>query len=135
VVPEGRTITAANILIVEDDPIISSVIEFRLKKMGFNVVGKVQNEAGALQSIASCCPDLILMDIHLEGDDDGITVAKKISETRKIPLVYLTAYTDDETLKRAKDTGPSGFIVKPFTDNALRVSIEMAIDKKTDPGF
>ncbi len=95
-------------------------------------MSKARNEAEALQSIASCCPDVILMDIHLEGDDDGIAVAKKILETRKIPLVYLTAYTDDETLKRAKETGPSGFIAKPFTDNALRVSIEMAIDNKTD---
>jgi len=117
-----------NILIVEDDPIIATLIEFRLKKLGFGVFAKARNETETLDSMGNGYPDLIFMDIHLNGEMDGIMLAKKISRIKKIPIVYLTAHADEETVIRAKETNPSGFIIKPFNDDDLRISIALALD-------
>lgn len=126
----GKILNSAGILIVEDDPIIATLIEFRLKKLGYTIFGKAKNEEEALDSINTHFPDLILMDVMLEGETDGILLAKKIHEKKEIPVVYLTGHTEDEILERVRDTGPSGFIIKPFSDDDLRVSIELAFHKK-----
>jgi DNA-binding response OmpR family regulator len=120
----------AKILIVEDDPIIASLVELRLKKLGYAVSGKTRNEPETLHAIASGLPDLILMDINLEGETDGISLTKKILQENNVPVVFLTGQTDDDTLKRVKEIGTCGFIIKPFNDHDLRVSIELNIDKK-----
>ncbi len=121
---------STNVLIVEDDNIIATLIEYRLKKLGYGIFGKARNETETLQSIGNNYPDIILMDINLNDETDGIMLAKKISRIKKIPIVYLTAHTDQETLNKVKETTPSGFIIKPFNDDDLRVSIELAISSK-----
>ena len=120
----------AKILIVEDDPIIASLIELRLITLGYSVSGKAKNETETLGAIATDVPDLILMDITLEGETDGITLTKKILREKNVPVVFLTGHTDDDTIARVKEVGPSGFIIKPFNDRDLRVSVELAITRR-----
>lgn len=115
------------ILIVEDDPIISQLIGWRLEKMGFFVSGKTPTGEEALDKIKDGRPDLILIDINLPGTMDGIELARTIKEQFQIPFIFLTAYTDSETISRAIDTEPAGYLIKPFKDEELKVMIELAL--------
>ncbi len=98
-----------------------------LVKLGYEIAGLAANGASALEGIAETWPDLILADIGLEGEIDGIEVAARVHERWKIPTVFLTAYTDPETLSRAKVTEPYGYIVKPFVAHELHATIEIAL--------
>ena len=98
-----------------------------LTKLGYEVAGLAANGASALDGIAEALPDLILADIGLEGEIDGIEVAARVRERWRIPIVFLTAYTDPETLSRAKVTEPYGYIVKPFVAHELHAAIEIAL--------
>ncbi|WP_299208441.1 response regulator [uncultured Dokdonia sp.] len=113
------------IYIVEDDPIIAATIETALQKQGYRVIGDSENYATALHQIHKLRPDLILLDIQLEGDQDGIDLALELDK-EDIPYLYLTSQTDPETITRVKKTKPLGYIVKPFTENGLRSNIELA---------
>ncbi|MDH7491958.1 MAG: response regulator [Methanolinea sp.] len=115
------------ILIVEDDPVISQLIGWRLEKMGFFVSGKTQTAEEALDKIKDGRPDLILIDINLPGTMDGTELARRIKEQFQIPFIFLTAYTDSETISRAIDTEPAGYLIKPFKDEELKVMIELAL--------
>lgn len=117
------------ILIVEDDSIIALTIEGRLKNLGFEVVGRASRGSDAIEKAAALLPDLVLMDIHLKGPMDGIEAAASIYGIYNIPVVFLTAFSDETTLKRAQKTSPFGYIVKPFNDDVLRVTITMALMK------
>lgn len=117
----------SGILIVEDDPIISQLIGWRLEKMGFHVSGKTQTAEEALDNIKDERPDLILIDINLPGTMDGTELARTIREKFQIPFIFLTAYTDSETTSRAIDTEPAGYLIKPFKDEELKVTIELAL--------
>ncbi len=119
----------ARILIVEDDSIIALTIQTRLASMGFDVAGRASTGADAITKAEELSPDLVLMDIHLKGPMDGIEAAEMIYGIQNIPVVYLTAFSDEKTLERAQKTSPFGYIVKPFTDNTLRVTITLAIMK------
>jgi two-component system, response regulator PdtaR len=125
----NNAMTNARIFIVEDDDIIAKTTEWRLKKLGYEVSGRAVNGKDAVEAITRDLPDLVLMDISLPGDMDGITAAGIIRKTSNLPIVYMTARSDDETLHLAKATRPSGYLVKPFEDKDLRVAIEMALDK------
>lgn len=118
-----------NILIVEDERIIARDIATQLKHLGYTVVGMVDSGADAIASAAATKPDLILMDIVLQGDIDGIEAAQQIQSQFGIPVVYLTAYADRHTLERAKITEPFGYILKPFNESALNSTIEMALGR------
>lgn len=118
-----------NVLIVEDESIVAIEIESRLKKMNYHVVGRLATGEEAIQMTDTLHPDLILMDIHLQGQMDGIEAAGIIKQTHDVPIIYLTAYADKETLDRAKNTGPSGYILKPFEGRELKVTIETAMFK------
>lgn len=118
-----------SILIVEDDEIITKVIDWRLNNLGYSVCGKTSTGIEALNFLKEQTPDLILMDINIKGGMDGIETAKKIKEIYSIPFVYITSHSDGPTLERAKETKPDGFIIKPFDDNDLRVAIELALKK------
>ncbi|MCB0466129.1 MAG: response regulator transcription factor, partial [Aequorivita sp.] len=96
-----------------------------LKKHGFHVLGDSDEYDEALPAIDKTQPDLVLLDIQLEGAKDGIDLAKEMDK-RGIPYLYLTSQTDPETIKRVKETQPLGYIVKPFTENGLRSNIELA---------
>jgi PAS domain S-box-containing protein len=117
------------ILIVEDDLIIATDLEKRLKKIGYQVCGIAVSGKGATTLAAEEKPDLILMDIKIKGDSDGITTAYNIKKTLDVAIIYLTSYYDDSTLERAKITEPYGYILKPVDDVELITTIEMALYK------
>jgi len=121
---------AVCVLLVEDDNIIAKIAEWRLKNLGYTLCGRATTGAEAMEMVIKNKPDIVLMDINIQGDIDGIETAKMIKKGFNIPVVYVTSHSDGPTLDRAKETNPDGFIVKPFEDNDLRVAIELALKKK-----
>lgn len=119
------TLKKPKIYIVEDDPIIAATIETALEKQGYTVIGDAEDYSTALKEIQEIKPDLILLDIQLEGEKDGIHLATALDK-EDIPYLYLTSQTDPNTITRVKATKPLGYIVKPFTENGLRSNIELA---------
>jgi len=117
------------ILVVEDESIVAMDIRKTLQNLGYDVPYVVSTAKAAIQKAKEDKPDLVLMDIVLKGKMDGIEAADQIYTKFNIPVVYLTAYADDKTLKRAKVTEPFGYIVKPFENKDLRMVIEMALYK------
>lgn len=117
------------ILVVEDEAIVAMDIQNRLKHLGYETAGVCSSGEDAVDKAGKLKPDLILMDIMLEGGMDGIEAAGVINEDFGIPVVYLTAYADQKTLERAKITNPFGYIIKPFEDRELQTTIEMAVYK------
>lgn len=117
------------ILVVEDEIIIARAIQDALKSRGYDVPATVSSGAEAIQKAAEIQPDLILMDIVLKGSMDGIEAAEQIHSRFDIPVVYLTAYTDSETVQRAKITEPFAYVTKPFEERELCTNIEMALYK------
>ncbi len=115
------------ILIVEDEPIIASDIEMTLEDLGYEVVGVEDNAADGLIAIRNLQPDLVLLDINLEGDVDGVMLAQDINANFQIPFVYLTSNADNLTINRVKRTKPAGFILKPFNEKDLKSNIEIAL--------
>lgn len=118
-----------NVLVVEDESIVSKDIQHSLKKLGYNVVGAAATGEKAVELANEAKPDIVLMDIMLKGDMNGIEAADQIRSTMNIPVIYLTAYADEGTLARAKVTEPCGYIIKPFKEIDIHTSIEMAIYK------
>jgi PAS domain S-box-containing protein len=121
--------TLARVLIVEDDRVVARDIEQQLSRIGHVVVATTARGEDALPLAQGTQPDLVLMDIRLEGAMDGIDAAQRIREHYHIPVVFLTAYADDETVQRASLTEPFGYLLKPFEDSQLRTVIEMALYK------
>ncbi len=117
------------ILIVEDEAIISADLASKLGKLGYTVCGSAASAEDALALVAMCQPELVLMDIHLRGEMDGIDAADRIRLEYGIPVIYLTAHSDRATLDRAKLTEPFGYILKPFEQLELQTHIEMALYK------
>jgi len=121
-------VVRANILVVEDEFITARHIADSLKELGYGVTGIVATGEEAVKKAAETRPDLVLMDIRLKGSMDGIQAAEQIASL-EIPIVYLTSYSDDRTMERAKITEPYGYLIKPFTDTELKTTLEMAIYK------
>lgn len=120
---------SAKILIVEDEGIVAKNIQNRLKRLGYVVPTIVASGEEAIRKTEETRPDLVLMDIVLKGDMDGIEAAKQIYSRFDIPIVYLTAYSDNNTLERAKLAEPFGYILKPFEIREVHSAIEMALYK------
>jgi PAS domain S-box-containing protein len=120
---------AEKILIVEDDALISANLELVLTGLGYVVLPTVSNGEEAVQAALSGKPDVILMDIQLAGWMNGIEAAEKIHVTSDIPVIYTTAYADDERLSHAELTGPYGYLVKPIQNRELNATIRMALYK------
>ncbi|MEN6443689.1 MAG: response regulator [Methanoregula sp.] len=118
---------AVQVLIVEDDEIISGLIAVMLEKKGYHVAGKVITGEDAIMRAAETVPDIVLMDINLAGTLDGIAAARYIFSFFRIPIIFLTGQCDDDVLNRAKIAEPYGFILKPFTANDLTSNIEIAL--------
>ena len=116
----------ARILVVEDEAIVSADIEMKLEHLGYKVAGVATSGAVALEKAREVHPNLALMDIHLDGNMDGVETAQALKDRFRIPVIYLTAYADQTTLDRAKLTQPYGYIAKPFGERDLQISIEMA---------
>jgi len=121
--------TQAKILVVEDDSIIALELEDRLQVLGYDVADVTASGENAVKRSAEMRPDLVLMDIRLRGNMDGVEAAAEIGSRLDIPVVYLTAHADDGTVQRAKMTAPYGYIIKPFDETELRTAIEMALYK------
>ncbi len=117
------------ILLVEDELLIARHIEQMLKNLGYQVAGVVESGEQALQAAAEKSPDLVLMDIRLKGQLDGIEAATRIWKLYSIPIVYLTAFTDEDTLVKATLAEPFGYLIKPFEEKELLVAIELAYYK------
>ncbi len=117
------------ILIVDDDELASICLRSHVERMGYLVCGIAASSGDALDAIASASPALVLMDIMIEGQLDGVETAKLVLQQYDLPIVYLTASADSETVERAKATSPFGYLIKPIEENALRVTIEMALYK------
>ena len=114
-----------SIYIVEDEPLIVSTIETELLKQGFKVLGDAEDVVSAAKDIKVLKPDLVLIDIQLQGIQDGIDLAIELDK-EQLPYLFLTSQTDPNTVARVKQTNPLGYIVKPFTEAGLRSNIELA---------
>ena len=119
----------ARILITEDENIIAMDIAKTLERLGYQVIGIMKTAEEAIEKSKELKPDLVLMDIMLGGQLNGIEAATIISGSFKIPIIYLTALTDNQTIEKAKVTEPLGFVIKPFDEKTLHSSIEMALYK------
>ena len=126
---QGRTGDVPSILIVEDEQIVAADILRRLERMGYRVPAVASTGEEAIARVEELRPDLLLMDIVLQGPADGVEVVQEIRSRVDLPVVYLTAYTDQETVRRAKQTQPFGFLLKPFDERELGFTIEMALFK------
>jgi signal transduction histidine kinase len=117
----------ARIMVVEDEVIVAETICMKLVSFGYEVTDTAVLGQEALEKAFFFKPDLILMDIHLKGDLDGINAARKIKEQYNIPVIFLTAFADEETINSAKVAEPYGYLLKPFKDKELHSNIEMAL--------
>lgn len=117
------------VLVVEDESIVSKDIQNSLVNLGYTVVGSAATGERAIDLANEVKPDIVLMDIMLKGTMNGIEAADNIRKNLRIPIIFLTAYTDDATLSKAKITEPFGYIIKPFKEIDLHTNIEMAIYK------
>jgi len=115
------------VLIVEDDPVIAADISFLMKDYGYSPFPAVRNAEDALLMLNNATPDFILLDVTLEGDVDGVDLAAKINENHDIPIIFLTAHHDRNTLDRIKAQQPSAYLVKPIQEHNLQTSIEIAL--------
>jgi two-component system, cell cycle sensor histidine kinase and response regulator CckA len=119
----------AKVLVVEDEIIVAKDIQDRLRRLGYIVPAVVSTGEEAIKKASETQPDLVLMDIVLKGEMDGIEAAREIRDCFNIPVIYLTAHADESTLSRTKTTEPYGYIIKPFEEIELRTTIEMALYK------
>lgn len=118
-----------NILVVEDESIVAKDIQVCLKKLGYEVVGVCSTGEDAVEKANETNPDLVMMDIMLKGEMSGIEAAAEIRKEMDIPVIFLTAYTDRDTVDRAKETEPYGYIIKPFKEIDIQTAIEIALYK------
>lgn len=126
---ESKAVFIPQILIVEDELLIAQNLSRKLQKLGYSVAGIVSSGESAIAAVLEKEPDLVLMDIVIKGDMDGIRTAEIIYKEYGVPVIYITAYADDITLQRAEQTGSYGYILKPFNERALHATIKLALSK------
>ncbi len=117
------------ILVVEDEGLVARDLENMTRSMGYEVCGLASTADEAIDKVASLRPDLVLMDVVIKGTLDGISAAEKIWEVYHIPVIYVTAYTDEVTIHRATLSEPFGYVLKPFDERELKIAVEMAVYK------
>lgn len=115
------------ILLVEDERLVALSLKRQLRGLGYDVIGHAASGAAAIAEAARLRPDLVLMDIHLEGEMDGVATAAELHKQFQLPVVYLTAFSSQDILERAKLTEPMGYILKPYEERELHVVIETAV--------
>jgi two-component system, response regulator PdtaR len=116
-----------SILIVEDEALIALDLSAGLQRDGYHIAGIADDKASALTIFQQEEVDIVLMDIHLRGEEDGVDTARELLAIRSIPIVYLTALTDDRTVERVKTTHPTAFLTKPYNMAGVRIAIELAV--------
>lgn len=119
----------ASILIVEDEPIICQDISFNILDMGHKIAGTASNFEDAVKLLKENNPDLVLLDINLEGEKDGVDLGKQLHNIYKVPFIYITSYYDKKTVDRAKETYPAAYIIKPFDEHDLALNVDLALYK------
>jgi CheY-like chemotaxis protein len=117
------------ILVVEDERIVGLHLRQQLIKLGYKVVAVVSSGEEALKVVKERNPDIVLMDIHIDGDMDGIETASRIPLEQAVPIIYLTAFAGETTLQRARATKPYGYMMKPFSERELHATIQMALER------
>ena len=120
---------ALRALIVEDETLIAEELRERLSRLGFSVIAAVDSADDGVAIATRERPDLVLMDIRLKGKKDGIQAAQEIRQQVDLPIVYLTAYSDQRTVERVKGTDHDGFLLKPFHKGELQSTIEIALQR------
>jgi two-component system cell cycle sensor histidine kinase/response regulator CckA len=115
------------IFVVEDEPIVSLHLQRVLNNLGYIVAGVAASGEAALETVGAAGPDLVLMDIRLNGDLDGVETAERIHAAHDLPVIFLTGYSDSQTLQRAKVTDSFGYILKPIEERALHIAIDTAV--------
>jgi CheY-like chemotaxis protein len=111
---------AAKIMIVEDEGVVSIDIRNMLQRAGYGIAAIAFQGEEAVRKAEATKPDLVLMDIGLKGEIDGIEAAKKIRDRLHIPVIFLTGFADEDTMAKAKEASPSGFVIKPINEEELR---------------
>ena len=119
--------TEISVLIVEDEPLIAEDIADSLLKMDYKVAGIAYSSDKALELLYSRQPDIVLLDIHIKGDQSGIDLGHVINDKYNIPFIYLTSFSDKGTVDEAKKTMPYGYVLKPFSEGELFTSLEVAL--------
>lgn len=114
------------ILIVEDDPLIADSLELIVTEIGYQCIGKAENVTEALHLVADQKPDLMLLDINLEGNQEGLDIAEIVYKREKTPCIFITAYSDEKTVARGAKTEPYGYLIKPFNQTDVRVALKLA---------
>jgi len=117
------------ILIVEDEKIVALDLKRRLTKLGYQVTGMAASGDKALALVNQELPNIVLMDIHIQGDIDGVEAAAMLQKIYSIPIIYLTAYSEEKALTRAKTTKPYGYLLKPFSDRELHIIIQVSLER------
>jgi PAS domain S-box-containing protein len=123
------------VLIVEDERIVAFHLRQCLVKLGYHVVGVLSTGRQTLDRVAELEPDIVLMDVQIEGDMDGIETASHLRNKLPIPVIYLTAHDKESTLRRARATKPYGFLLKPVCERELHATIQMALERYTEEGI
>jgi CheY-like chemotaxis protein len=118
-----------SILIVEDEHITAMEVQGMLEEIGYSVADIVDTGSDALEVMEETPVDLIIMDIRLPGNMNGIEAANEINQSHNIPIVYFSAHSDDDTLEQARNTEPAGFLIKPITKEDLRTTVEVALSR------
>jgi len=131
---ERRAARALRVMLVEDEVIVAWDIAETVKRLGYTIVGTADTAEQAIRLAETAAPDLILMDIRLNGTPDGIEAARVIRERTGLGVIYLTAHADLATMERAAATAPVGYVFKPFTEEVLRTALAQASDRKSPIG-
>jgi CheY-like chemotaxis protein len=124
---------ALRVMLVEDEVIVAWDIAETVKRLGYTIVGTADTAEQAIRLAETAEPDLILMDIRLNGSPDGIEAARVIRERTGLGVIYLTAHADLATMERAAATAPVGYVFKPFTEEVLRTALARAGDRRASP--
>jgi CheY-like chemotaxis protein len=124
-----KALPKARILVVEDEVIVAKDLQKKLQNLGYDVPDVSFSGEDAIKKAAAMKPDLVLMDIMLKGKQDGVETAEQVRTKFDIPVIYLTAYSDEITLHRAKISEPYGYVLKPFDIHLVNISIEIALYK------
>jgi DNA-binding response OmpR family regulator len=111
---------------IEDDGNLSELMKTQLEKLGYEVCGSAQTAPAGIAGIQKCNPDLVLVDIELQGKPDGLAIGNYLISKTDIPFIYVTAHDENQMLAQARQTIPDGFLLKPFDMRQLKVAIEMA---------
>jgi signal transduction histidine kinase len=120
----------AKVFIVEDERVVAMHLRQQLSRLGYGVPGMATAGSQALKQIEELRPDVVLMDIRIEGDIDGIETAARIPSELKIPVIYLSAFSEEGTLERARSTRPYGYLLKPFSERELHAAIQMVLERR-----